>query len=150
VDDVRRWRQAGGPARRPEYVQRAAGEREVVRRKTFAPPSSTVDEAALEMELMDFDFYLFTEAGSGQHSVLYQVGDSLRLAQVHPDPERVTSGSVPVAISTRHAPQLSQADAERRLDLSGQPFLFFLDPERCQACLLYHRYDGHYGLLTAT
>jgi ribosome-associated translation inhibitor RaiA len=150
ADAAQRLRRTSGPAVRPEYVPRPAGEREVVRRKTFAPASSTVDEAVFEMELMDFDFYLFTEAGGGQHSVLYQVGDSLRMAQVYPEQDRVTPSSVPVEISTRPAPQLSQAEAERRLDLSGQPFLFFVDPERCQACVLYHRYDGHYGLLTAT
>jgi hypothetical protein len=150
MDEVQRWRRASGSALRPEYVPRPAGDREVVRRKTFAPPPSTVEEAAFEMEVMDFDFYLFTEAGSGQHSVLHQAGDRLLMAQVHPEPDRVTPGSVPVEISPRPAPQLSQAEAERRLELSGQPFLFFVDPERCQACLLYHRYDGHYGLLTAT
>jgi hypothetical protein len=99
---------------------------------------------------MDFDFYLFTEAGSGQHSVLYEEGGVLRLEQVYPEPDRVAAGSVAVEAGERPAPQLSQPEAERRLDLSGAPFLFFVDPERCQACLLYHRYDGHYGLLTAT
>jgi hypothetical protein len=28
-----------------------------------------------------------------------------------------------------------------------QPFLFFLDRERNRGALLYHRYDGHYGLI---
>ena len=31
-----------------------------------------------------------------------------------------------------------------------QPFLFFLDPEQGRGALLYHRYDGHYGLITPT
>ena len=31
-----------------------------------------------------------------------------------------------------------------------QPFLFFLDPEQGRGALLYHRIDGHYGLITPT
>jgi Sigma 54 modulation/S30EA ribosomal protein C terminus len=31
----------------------------------------------------------------------------------------------------------------------GQPFVFFVDPETGRARLLYHRYDGHYGLIAA-
>lgn len=29
-----------------------------------------------------------------------------------------------------------------------QPFVFYLDRERRRGALLYHRYDGHYGLIT--
>jgi hypothetical protein len=27
------------------------------------------------------------------------------------------------------------------------PFLFFVDAERGRGAVLYHRYDGHYGLI---
>jgi Sigma 54 modulation/S30EA ribosomal protein C terminus len=142
------WRHASVPAHRPDYFPRPPGERKVVRHKTFELPDSTVDEAADDMELMDYDFQLFREAGSGQDSVLYWAGDQLRLAQVHPQPERVRRGRLPVEISPQPAARLRMADAVRRLDLSGQPFLFFVDTATNAAGLLYHRYDGHYGLIT--
>ncbi|GAB2794459.1 sigma 54 modulation/S30EA ribosomal C-terminal domain-containing protein [Amycolatopsis magusensis] len=34
-----------------------------------------------------------------------------------------------------------------RLNLIGQPFQF-LHAERGRGSVLYHRYDGHYGLIT--
>jgi Sigma 54 modulation/S30EA ribosomal protein C terminus len=33
------------------------------------------------------------------------------------------------------------------LEASGQPFLFFVDAETGRGNVLYHRYDGHYGLI---
>ena len=29
------------------------------------------------------------------------------------------------------------------------PFLFYLDGDHGRGCVLYHRYDGHYGLIAA-
>jgi Sigma 54 modulation/S30EA ribosomal protein C terminus len=29
----------------------------------------------------------------------------------------------------------------------GEPFVFFANPDTGHASLLYHRYDGHYGLI---
>jgi len=37
----------------------------------------------------------------------------------------------------------------RRRDLAAEPFLFFVDAANQRGSLLYHRYDGHYGLITA-
>jgi hypothetical protein len=34
----------------------------------------------------------------------------------------------------------------QRLELSRLPFVFYLDADHAQGRLLYHRYDGHYGL----
>jgi hypothetical protein len=45
------------------------------------------------------------------------------------------------------APLLDTAEAIDRLRLSGQPFLFYLDGNHGRGCVLYHRYDGHYGLI---
>jgi hypothetical protein len=44
---------------------------------------------------------------------------------------------------------LSEADAIARLNLSGEGFLFYLDPDSGRGRVLYLRYDGHYGLITA-
>ena len=35
-----------------------------------------------------------------------------------------------------------------RLELSGLPFVFFVDRHTDVGCVLYIRYDGHYGLIT--
>ena len=47
----------------------------------------TIDEAAQEMELLDNDFHLFTEKGTGRASVLYRTDSAgYRMAQVMPLP----------------------------------------------------------------
>ncbi|MBT2381356.1 sigma 54 modulation/S30EA ribosomal C-terminal domain-containing protein [Streptomyces sp. ISL-111] len=38
--------------------------------------------------------------------------------------------------------------AAQRLRLTGLPFVFFHDTGTGRGSVLYHRYDGHYGLIT--
>lgn len=120
----------------------------IVRRKTLGDYRVTPDEAAFDMERLDFDFYLFTEAGSGQDSVLYRDGDGYRLAQVEPRPEALGEVELPLHIDPGPAPRLTTAAAVDRLEASGRPFEFFADPETGRGRLIYHRYDGEYGLIT--
>jgi hypothetical protein len=54
---------------------------------------------------------------------------------------------VPVTVSTASAPLLDAAEAVDRLRYTGLPFLFYLDGDHGRGCVLYHRYDGHYGLI---
>lgn len=140
----------GAPSRpRLPYFPRPVEEREVLRRKSFALAEETCDEAAFDMSLLDYDFHLFTESGSGVDSVLYRSGPTgLRLAQLDPRPDQVSQGVVPVSISSARAPVLGVDAAVDRLEVTGWPFVFFRDPERGRGRVLYHRYDGHYGLLT--
>ena len=37
-----------------------------------------------------------------------------------------------------------------RLEADGEPFVFYRDSETSEGRVLYHRYDGHYGLITLT
>ena len=143
------WRHDAPPRTPLPYFPRPAEEREVVRHKSYALTDETCDEAALDMEMMDYDFHLFTESGSGVDSVLYRSGDGYRLAQVDPRPDTVTRGSVPITLSPAPPPVTTTTGAIERLDLTGWPFVFFDDQDRHRGCILYHRYDGHYGLLTA-
>jgi putative sigma-54 modulation protein len=55
----------------------AAGEpsNEIVRVKQFVMKPMTVEEAALQMELLGHDFFFFHNAGSGLQSVLYRRRD---------------------------------------------------------------------------
>jgi putative sigma-54 modulation protein len=43
-----------------------------VRRKYFAMPAMSLDEALHQLELIDHDFYLFRDAGSGELQVVYR------------------------------------------------------------------------------
>jgi hypothetical protein len=42
---------------------------------------------------------------------------------------------------------LPLAEAKAALEAAGQPFLFFVNPETGRGNVIYHRYDGHYGLI---
>lgn len=143
------WRHESAPSDRPPFFPRPPEERRVVRRKAFAVPRMTVDEAAFDMDTLDYAFHLFTELGSDVDSVLHLVPDEpgYRLNQVRPHPDLVTLGRTAVTISPHPAPVLSVDEAVERLNLTGWPFVLFVDPAVVRGCVLYHRYDGHYGLL---
>lgn len=142
------WRHRGVPPARPPYYPRPPEEREIVRHKSFTLASSDLDEAAFDMESLDYDFHLFTELGSGQDSVLYRTTDGYRLAQVDPRPEALARHAAEVTVSPHPASELSTAEAVAQMRFWDRPFLFFLDAERGRGALLYHRYDGHYGLIS--
>jgi hypothetical protein len=144
------WRHNSEPTDRPSYFPRAEDEREIVRHKSFALTTGTVDDAAQDMDSLDYDFHLFTEKATGQDSVLYHAGPTgYRLAQVRPTPvAELAPHSLPLTVSPRPAPRLSVDEAVNRLGLLGLPFLFFVDSAGGRGSVIYHRYDGHYGLIT--
>ena len=45
-------------------------------------------------------------------------------------------------------PTLTDDEARVRLEADGEPFVFYLDGATDEGRVLYHRYDGHYGLIT--
>ena len=144
------WRHESEATHRPSYFPRPADKRRVIRRKSFAMVPCTVDEAALEMDLADYDFHLFTEKGTGAVGVLYRGGPTgYRLALVAPNlADQLSPFELAVTISPHPAPCLTNEEATERLGLLGLPFLFFIDAAQGRASVLYHRYDGHYGLIT--
>jgi ribosome-associated translation inhibitor RaiA len=147
------WRHDSAPTYRPNYFPRPADERRVIRRKSFTMAPCTIDEAAGEMELLDYDFHLFTEQGTGTAAVLYRVGTTTgyRLALVAPAlADQLSPYALPVTISRHPVACLTEEEAADRLGLLGLPFLFFVDAAQGRASVLYHRYDGHYGLITPT
>ncbi|WP_433566893.1 ribosome hibernation promotion factor [Nocardia sp. CA-151230] len=148
VAGPREWRHGGAPSTRLPYFPRAFDEREVLRRKSFALSEETCEEAAFDMDMMDYDFHLFAESGSGVDSVLYRREGSYRLAQLDPCPDTVIRGTAAIAVSAFPAPTTNVEGAIERLELTGWPFVFFQDRDTHRGCVLYHRYDGHYGLLT--
>ena len=143
------WRHTSLRAHRPAHFPRPADERQVVRHKAFTLRVATPDEAAFDMELADYDFFLFTEAATGEDSVLYRdPAGGYRLAQVHPRPDRLGPTATPLTVSEHAAARLTVEEAVDRLHLSGLPFVFFADLRSGRGNVLYYRYDGHYGLIT--
>ncbi|BAU81772.1 hypothetical protein SLA_0818 [Streptomyces laurentii] len=86
-----------------------------------------------------------------EDSVLYRSDpEGYRLAQVHPRPDLIGPVAVPVTVSPAAAPRMTIMEAKERLDVTSWPFVFFADAGIGRGNGLYHRYDGHYGLITPT
>ncbi len=141
------WRHQSPPRPRLPYFPRPGGERLVMRHKSYAPAHETADEAAADAELLDYDFYLFTEKSTGEDSVIYRTADGFRLAMAHWRGQRLGPVDPSISVSQIPAARLSVTEAEDRLEAAGQPFLFFVNGQTGRGNLIYHRYDGHYGLI---
>jgi hypothetical protein len=150
VTTPREWRSPGVPARRPPDLSRPAGKLYVVRHKTVKLVLETPLEAALDMELLDYDFYLFTDLATGLDSVICRNGIRYCMAQVTAGAGGVPGGEGPVVVDRRPAPVLTAGQAVGRLETRNLDFVFFADPETRRGRVIYRRYDGHYGVLTAS
>jgi ribosome-associated translation inhibitor RaiA len=116
--------------RKPAFAPVRAGEREVLRHKAYQPAVATPEEAASDMELMDYDFQLFTDAVSGWDAVVYRQRDGYGVSYL-PDQSPLT---VEAAVNA--------------LDATDWPYLFYRDVESGRGHVLYRRHDGNYGLIT--
>jgi ribosome-associated translation inhibitor RaiA len=132
------WRHGMLPQARPPFHPRPVEERDVVPRASFAARALTADEAAEEMALLDHDFHLFIEAGTGVDALVEHDEDGLRLTRAA-DPDGAIT----------HVPELTVPEAVQALEDGQLPRLFFLDRDASRGAVVYHRYDGHYGLVTA-
>jgi ribosome-associated translation inhibitor RaiA len=139
------WRHGDLPRRPAPWFPRAEETREVVRHKSFASEPMTVDEAAYEMDLLDHDFFLYRDLGSGRPALVHRMPEGRYGVQaVEPD-------GTSVAVTYEPAPpRLSDEEARARLEADGEPFVFYLDSATGEGRVLYHRYDGHYGLIALT
>lgn len=142
------WRHESVPARRPAYCPRPAEARAIISNSSFALARQTCDDAAADLDLLDYDFHLFTEKSTGQDSMIYRSADGYRLAQAQPRPARIGPVQASITISKQPAPRLAAATAASRLEALGLQFLFFVNSETGRSNVIYHRYDGHYGLIT--
>ncbi|MEE1786696.1 HPF/RaiA family ribosome-associated protein [Streptomyces sp. SP17BM10] len=138
-----------GPGRedhRPQHVPRPPQERRIVRRKSYGLRRESPLTAVLDLEAMDHAFHLFTDAATGFDAVVHR--------DEHDGTHRIASAGVLAApvpglgVSTDAVPELTVAQAADRLGLTGAPFVFFTDTATGRGNVLYHRYDGHYGLIT--
>jgi ribosome-associated translation inhibitor RaiA len=141
------WHHDDAPSPRPDYFPRDEEERELVRRKSFAVASTTPEEAAVELEQLDHDFYLFTNADTGEDNVLQRLGDD-RYELLQPSPAAVGEVVAPgITVGPTHAGTHTVEEAIETLDLGELPFVFFLDATTRRGRVVYRRYDGHYGLI---
>ncbi|HXW87674.1 MAG TPA: sigma 54 modulation/S30EA ribosomal C-terminal domain-containing protein [Streptosporangiaceae bacterium] len=141
------WRHESMPAPWLPYFPRPRSERIVMRHKSYTPAHETPDEAAAEAHLLDYDFHLFTEKSTGEDSVIYKTPDGYRLALAHRRTSRLSPVGPSITVSQTPAAHLTVTEAEDRLEAFHQPFLFFVNSQTSRGNLLYHRYDGHYGLI---
>lgn len=123
------WRHGAVSAHRPTWYPRPEDEREILRSKTFEVGEQTPGDAAMDMELLDHDFHLFTNADTGRDAVVYRA-DGGAVALLETAPEEMTEQAI------------------ERLEATGERFVFFRDAESGRGSVLYHRYDGHYGVIT--
>jgi len=142
------WRHEGIRRSCTPYFPRPPEDRMTVRCPSYARAPQTPDEAAADMELLGFQFYLFTDQATGQDSVIYRADGGYRMARARPGTGWPGPASTSVTVSERPAPRLGPAAAVGRLEALGQPFVFFVNRETGRGSLVYHRYDGHYGLVT--
>ncbi|MGA5822038.1 ribosome hibernation promotion factor [Kitasatospora sp. NPDC094028] len=137
---------AGGRDDRPQHRALGTEERRVVRHKTYSLARQTAWAAVFELEAMDYDFHLYTDTATGDESVVHRdaATGEYRITSAGPAPD--ADPGLPV--TPAGAPALTLAEAGARLDLGGLPFVFFTDAATGRGNVLYHRYDGHYGLIT--
>jgi hypothetical protein len=150
VPEPGEWRHQSTPAYRRPHFPRPADQRAVIRRVSYAAGPESPEEAAAELERLDYDFHLFTERSTGQDSVLYRIRSGYCLVMAYPYLGRL-EGPLPdsVTLSPLPALRLTVEQAAGRLDATGEAFTFFIDVGTGRGSVLYHRYDGHYGLVVS-
>jgi ribosomal subunit interface protein len=149
ADDDHEWRHGDLPTSRPEWYDRPAEEREMIRHKSFALDPMTTDEAAFDLDALAHDFYLFTELTTGADAMVsYDQSHGLVLQLPEGTGGEPLDGAATPAITAAPAPTLTLRAARERLEAGGERFVFFVDDDSGRGHVVYHRYDGHYGLIT--
>lgn len=143
------WRHGDAGTHRPDYFDRPVADRELIRHKSFAVDELTPDEAAFDMLQLDYDFYLFRDLATGQDALLKRgSGDTFQLSLLNPSAADPDATAVKLEISDTVAPHLATAEAIERVEASGERLVFFANTTTGRGNVVYHRFDGHYGLIT--
>jgi ribosomal subunit interface protein len=142
------WRHGDAPTHRPEYFERPPEEREIVRHKAFLLAAETGDEAAADLELLDHDFLLFRNAETAEDNVIHRLDEGgYALIEPTKHPEQLESCAAPITSSPQVPGHMPLSNATELLDLGAEPFVFFIDSRSGRGCVVYRRYDGHYGVV---
>ena len=141
------WRSGDRPTSRPGYFNRPEVDRRIVRRKTFAPAASSIEDALYDLEILDHRFFLFTDAEDGMDAVVYETDQGPTLRRLDGSTPKGADRMESLSVDATPAPELADAEAQRRLDISGAPFIFFRSADSGRGAAMYRRYDGHYGVV---
>lgn len=118
----------------------------MVRRKTVALSALSPAEAAEEMDRLDDNSHLFMCAHTDAACVVARRPDGrIAIASTGSLPT-AQDWLVPEAVPT---PTLDEDEAVKFLDLSDAPYIFYRDAATGVGVVIYHRYDGHCGLITS-
>ncbi len=143
------WRSGDLPSDRPDYYNRPMEERQVIRRKTYAPENEvSVSEALFDLDVLDYRFFLFTDEADNKPSIVYETDDGLALRKLDGSAPPEDEVRVDMPVNEAAAPRIAVDDAIQRMNVSDEPFIFFQDDDTGEASVLYRRYDGHYGLVS--
>jgi ribosome-associated translation inhibitor RaiA len=135
------WRHGMLPEPRPDFHPRPVEERELIPRRSFAAGALTLEEAIDEMNLLDHEFHLFMEATTGADVLVERTDDGVRVSRAWAADEASTPAEA--------VADMDVMDALQALEDGALPRLFFVDRASGRGAVVYHRYDGHYGLVTA-
>ncbi|HWL44267.1 MAG TPA: HPF/RaiA family ribosome-associated protein [Ilumatobacter sp.] len=142
------WRHGDLRDDRPLFAEIPADEREVVRRKSFATHPATPDEAAADMEQLDYDFWLFHDLASDADALIEHVPEGgYRLQRMRPVDDEAGPLAIDLTVLDQGPPTATLTEATRQLDDGGLRSMFFVDADTGRGNLVYRRYDGHYGVL---
>src|ERR671914_114223 len=121
----REWRPSGVPGRRAPELAPPDRDRYVVRHKVIKPFLATPLEAALDMELLDYDFYLFTDAVTGDECVIDRNSTKYRVIRLIPAANASNGNGGPGVIDHEPVPVLTPAQALCRLTAQNLAYVFF-------------------------
>jgi hypothetical protein len=139
----RTWRHGEGPAEQPPFLVRPPDQRAIARRKTYDGTPVTVEAAIRAASLLDVDFFLFTNATTGNDAVVRRVeGNTWALVEA-----RRPNGLNDARAGTDVAVRCGIDEAAELLDVSNARFVFFVEPGTQRLHALYRRYDGNYALV---
>jgi hypothetical protein len=142
------WRHGDATTDRPGRFPRADEDREVVARTSWTPATASLVEAAADLDRLGHTFQLFNDAETGGDAVVWRDRDDRLHLHLAGDASPSLDG---IDLELTHgAPALTLPQAIENLDASGLPFVFFVDAATARGAILYHRDDGHLGLVTAT
>ncbi|MCC7077047.1 MAG: HPF/RaiA family ribosome-associated protein [Acidimicrobiia bacterium] len=148
ITEPHEWRHGDAPRSRPSFFPRPPDERQIVRRKTFAVEAMTPDEAAYDMEILDHDFYLFSNIDTDEENVIARNEDgSYTLHQARAHDLTIDAAAVSIQPSEIVAPETNLDGAIEILVGGNEPFVFFVDADSDRGNVVYLRYDGNYGLI---
>lgn len=146
--DEASWHHDDARLPRPGYFPRPVEERRIVRRKTFAMRPESIEEALFDLEALDHDFFVFVNDETGEENVVYFEDGDYAVMQPTPTPGAIARVGVTVR-SGRRPPTMNARAACEMLDATDVGFVFCVDDVTKRGFVVYRRYDGNYGLITA-